>query len=995
MHSSNPIHNTPPLSPKKETVLLRKPDEETLNGEMSAEGTQVQLQELLSTIKPEVRGIGPYCADVHWTIPDLSNLSSEKGITESSLQFEVFLNGCSYDKVTDTNLALTNLRPGTEYKLYIVCFCNGIRAYQTAKQSFSTKPTVPDPPQPPRLVDRKKQSLLLKWNAPKENGAKILHYSLEMKGGHLNTWTEIYRNKNKEFLITKLRPQTSYRFRLLANNEVGNSEYSPEIIATTVGLAPTQPNPPCLEETTVHSLKLSWQQRSSDESFSLEMDDSCNEYGFMPVFSGSETSFTCHNLRRNSDYRFRLCAQNINGKSPYSEIACYRTVPDIPQPPSVPMMKGKHLSDRLCLTWSPPRDHGGIPVSNYLLQIDKGSGFETIYYGPVTECEVTSLSAGSTYRFRCLAESVGGKSKWSAEALLTTKPVVPGPCKPPRLLAKPKAHTLQLKWGYPEYEGGASVTEFQMDMITPDTERRQVYCGRDLECTVASLLPGRAYMFLLRASNRIGGGPWSEPYEVVSGAGAPDSPKPPLLACKGPHVVVVTWDEPINNGASIEQYVVNMAEFKSFSTLPSTLQWFQRDSLIVLLQVSCPNTESSESSSTCGDLESELTYVTAYTGSMSHAEIKNLAPATTYAFKVCASNVAGAGPFSSSASVTTPAAPPACVAHITSSPEATEATLYWTEPACHGDPISHYNIEIGERTVSTPGPVLEFTVDQLLPETMYKLRIQAVNSVGPSPFSGVHKLTTQPLPPPPPRIELVKASFNSLRLKWGEGRNPELLKYCLQMECYNPHTKISEFYQIYSGTNHSFKVGKLEENSTYRLRICASNEAGLGPFSDPLEFTTTKAPPPPIKAPRISEGDDKSYCVEWCGVRCPGEDHIIYRLQVLQSGKDQDYSLVYVGSESSYTLKDLKPQTGYYVRVCGVRMCGDKEVVAGAYSSPTLFNTPKIEEVETPVGPTCTAKKQSLEWHLLTDHQKALAILALFSLLAFVAAYVLSPSPQA
>lgn len=63
-----------------------------------------------------------------------------------------------------------------------------------------------------------------------------------------------------------------------------------------------------------------------------------------------------------------------------------------------------------------------------------------------------------------------------------------------------------------------------------------------------------------------------------------------------------------------------------------------------------------------------------------------------------------------------------------------------------------------------------------------------------------------------------------------------------------------------------------------------------------------------------------------------------------------------MGSESSYTLKDLKPQTGYYVRVCGVRMCGDKEVVAGAYSSPTLFNTPKIEEVETPVGPTCTAK---------------------------------------
>lgn len=63
------------------------------------------------------------------------------------------------------------------------------------------------------------------------------------------------------------------------------------------------------------------------------------------------------------------------------------------------------------------------------------------------------------------------------------------------------------------------------------------------------------------------------------------------------------------------------------------------------------------------------------------------------------------------------------------------------------------------------------------------------------------------------------------------------------------------FYQIYSGTNHSFKVGKLEENSTYRLRICASNEAGLGPFSEPVEFTTTKAPPPPIK------GNEKKYVI--------------------------------------------------------------------------------------------------------------------------------------
>lgn len=51
------------------------------------------------------------------------------------------------------------------------------------------------------------------------------------------------------------------------------------------------------------------------------------------------------------------------------------------------------------------------------------------------------------------------------------------------------------------------------------------------------------------------------------------------------------------------------------------------------LQVSCPHAESSESSSTCGDPESDLTFNNAYTGSTPTAEVRNLAPATTYAFR--------------------------------------------------------------------------------------------------------------------------------------------------------------------------------------------------------------------------------------------------------------------------------------------------------------------------------------------------------------------------
>lgn len=74
----------------------------------------------------------------------------------------------------------------------------------------------------------------------------------------------------------------------------------------------------------------------------------------------------------------------------------------------------------------------------------------------------------------------------------------------------------------------------------------------------------------------------------------------------------------------------------------------------------------------------------------------------------------------------------------------------------------------------------------------FRIRIQAVNSVGPGGFSGIHKATTRPLPPPPPTLELVKASYNSLKLKWGDGRNLDMPTYSLQMEFPNPHNGTRE-----------------------------------------------------------------------------------------------------------------------------------------------------------------------------------------------------------
>ena len=74
-------------------------------------------------------------------------------------------------------------------------------------------------------------------------------------------------------------------------------------------------------------------------------------------------------------------------------------------------------------------------------------GFECIYSGEKLEAECTELSPGKSYRVRVQCKSPGGKSDWSEVSTVTTEAVCPGVCHSPRLLGKPKASQLQLKWG--------------------------------------------------------------------------------------------------------------------------------------------------------------------------------------------------------------------------------------------------------------------------------------------------------------------------------------------------------------------------------------------------------------------------------------------------------------------------------------------------------------------------------------------------------------------
>lgn len=196
----------------------------------------------------------------------------------------------------------------------------------------------------------------------------------------------------------------------------------------------------------------------------------------------------------------------------------------------------------------------------------------------------------------------------------------------------------------------------------------------------------------------------------------------------------------------------------------------------------------------------------------------------------------------------TPAAAPAAPIFDTYEVTSNDVILFWKEPENNGSNIIYYNIEYLDNVISTNENILEYTIDNLMPESIYKFKIQAVNEIGPGSFSPIIRVTTKPLPPKPPNLECIAYGHNFLKLKWGDGKNLNFTRYYLEM--YNLRAK--EFQYCYTGTNLSYKVNKLHEQCLYTFRICAETDhAGTGDFSDEFIFKTNPALPNLMKSPRI------------------------------------------------------------------------------------------------------------------------------------------------
>ena len=600
--------------------------------------------------------------------------------------------------------------------------------------------TAPDPPTNLVATPVKPTQVNLFWSAPANNGgAGVNNYKIEFKTGS-GSWSVLATTSGPEtfYMHENLITDTTYAYRVSANNNAGTSNPSSEISATPnssstaslpgaptnligVAASPTQAN-------------LSWSAPANNggypiSGYKIEYRIGSGSYMTLVENTGSTITTYSHSpITTGTVYVYRVYAITAfgTGTSPTSEAVVKSTATSALAAPGAPTaLSASAVSPtQINLSWSAPTNNGGASITGYKIESKSGTGSFTSLVANTgttsTTYSHTGLATGTAYTYRVYAINSVGTSVASSEIQATpsssSAPGLPGV--PTQLTTNVISGTqINLSWSAPANNGGSAITGYKIESKSGTGSYAILVANTGSAATTYShtgLTSGTTYVYRVYAITQTGTGlPSSEisatagsPTQAASVPGAVSS----LVAVPSSATQInLSWGAPANNGgAPITGYKIEVKKGSggSFETL----------------------IENSQSTATSF----------AHTG---------LASGTNYYYRVSAINSAGAGTSSEASAIPKDTMAPTLTATAVSP---TSITLTWVAPSqTFKQSISGYKIEqkLDQDTYVTiqenAGSSTSYTISSLTTGKTYTYVVSAVYSLGASPRSA--EATATPL----------------------------------------------------------------------------------------------------------------------------------------------------------------------------------------------------------------------------------------------------------
>uniref|UniRef100_A0A8C1H037 Titin n=1 Tax=Cyprinus carpio TaxID=7962 RepID=A0A8C1H037_CYPCA len=466
-------------------------------------------------------------------------------------------------KCSKTTYKVENLAEGAMYYFRVMAENEYGVGLPVETKIASKASEVPQPVGKVMLMDVTKVSASLAWEKPEhDGGSRIAGYLIEMQPKGTDKWGVAANVKTCEGTVTGLTGGQEYLFRVLAYNEKGKSEPKPlaaPVIANDLTIEP--------------SLKLQFNTYSvkSGKDFKLEI----------PIFGRPKPKITWSKDGQSLKVTSRVttfftptstilqiteaCKDDLGKYTVTATNSVCAVTEDIsiiildkPGPPTGPIKVNEVSNNSVSISWEPPEYTGGCQVKHYI--VEKRDTTETTWQvvaGSVarTSLKITKLKTGAEYQFRVIAENRYGKG-----ASLDSKSiVVQYPYKPPGPPGTPyvdavTSDSITLSWAPPEYDGGCSINNYIVEKRDTNTTEWQIVSTNVARTSVKvpRLTQGSEYQFRIYAVNRYGKGkPIDSPGITAEYTfKQPGPPSTPRVVHATKVFMLITWNEPVNDGGS-------------------------------------------------------------------------------------------------------------------------------------------------------------------------------------------------------------------------------------------------------------------------------------------------------------------------------------------------------------------------------------------------------------------------------------------------------------